>query len=210
MQTIPADIILLIFSHLPLFYICQLMKETLLESDRLQFYLKHTLLHRAKHEAWTIVSSTPSAYFAVLCNREILSTAMPIAQLTCMGYDSQAEYLRFEKSSPFQFELTDDEQIFQSLRIFCSKWFHLFEEDDINAQVKLAWREGDQTKQVGDMFITYRCTKAVSAERCVFCKRYSRCNRHAFLSTTTDKAKRLLEIQQIRVSLNWLKEGLIL
>lgn len=209
--TIPADIILHVFSYLPLSDVCLLLKKNNATDQLLQFYLNHVLLSRIKHGQWNLILHTPSTYFAILCNRDISTTVTPISKLTCVGYNSQSEIIRFETvENSYQIEISDEELEFQSIRIYCSQWFNLFHEDDKSGQIKLIWREGNQTKQLGDMFINYTCsTKKDSAGGCDQCKIYHRCSRHAFLSTPTATKKRILEIHNIHVSLDWLKQGLI-
>jgi hypothetical protein len=208
-KAIPADIILHIFSYLPLSDVCLLMKKTRNSDPLLQFYLKRDLLTRVKREEWDIVLHSPATYFAILCNRHVSALVKPIAELTCTSYNSQSEYLRFETLNSYEMEISDEEIEFQSIRIYCSQWFNLSKEDDKNVQIKLVWRQGDQTKQIGDMFINYKCTKKESAEGCDQCKYCHRCRRHAFLSTPTNTQLKILQIQSIRVSLNWLQQGLI-
>lgn len=210
---LPADIILHIFSFLPLSDICHIIKTCPDSQHILRVYLKQALLSRAKHDKWSVILHTPPTYFAILCNRDIQTSVTPIAELTCIGYNSQADYLRFETllNNSYQLEITDEELEFQSMRIYCAQWFNLsINENSHQGQVKLAWREGDQTKQIGDMIICYKCTKVEgSAEDCEFCKRYNRCSRHAFLSTPTKSIKKMMQINSIRVSYEWLKRGLI-
>ncbi|KAG2233458.1 hypothetical protein BDF21DRAFT_418433 [Thamnidium elegans] len=219
MFTLPADVLLHIFSFFPLSDLCHLLKKTSQarpeEQSRLllNFYVKQVLLARIKHEAWDIVLDTPSNYFAILCNRDMITKIRPIARLSCVAYNSTSEYLRFEINDDEScFEMTDDEIEFQSMRIYCAQWFNLFKEDDRSGQIKLLWREGDQTKQIDDdLIIGYRCTKKVAAsaeDNCRFCSSNNRCNKHAFISTPSALKQRLLQVHSIRVSLDWLRQGL--
>lgn len=221
MFTLPADVLLHIFSFLPLSDLCHLLKKTSQARPEeharllLNFYVKQVLLARIKHERWDIVLDTPSNYFAILCNRQMQMSARPIARLQCVGYSSKCEHLRFEINDDTAcFEMTDDEIEFQSMRIYCAQWFNLFKEDDRSGQIKLLWREGDQTKQIDDdLVIGYRCTKMVSAsaeDNCTLCSSNNRCNKHAFISTPSGLNKRFLQVYSIRVSLDWLRQGLII
>jgi hypothetical protein len=212
--SLPTDIIFHILSFLPLSDICQLITAT---NTTLNFYVKQVLLARVKYEGWSIVLFTPAIYFAVLCNRDMLAYSSPIAKLTCVGYNSCSEHLRFETVAASSFEMSDDEELeFQSIRIYCSQWFNFFHEDDKSGHIKLGWCEGEQTKQLDDdLWIGYNCTKKalVSAEEnCSLYKYNNRCNKHAFTTAAAASScnrKRVLEIHSIRVSLNWLKQGLI-
>lgn len=215
MFILPADVILHIFSFLPLSDICHLLKKTSQARPEQQsrqlinFYIKQVLLARMKRDKWNIILQTPSSYFGLLCNRDM--SCQPIAKLTCVGYNSATEYLRFESIDPYwSFEL-DEEIEFQTMRIYCSQWFNLFKEDDRSGQIKLIWRQGDQTKQVDDdLWIGYKCTKSIMENDCKYCQTNNRCNKHAFISTPTILKKRFLQVQSIRVSLDWLRQGLIL
>lgn len=215
MPNLPTDIILHILSFLPLSDICHLLTSTSSSNARLSqchnilnFYIKQVLLARVKREAWSIVLYTPATYFAILCNRDMLALSNPIAKLTCVGYNSSSEYLLFQtKNHPFDFELSEqgEELEFQSMRIYCSQWPNLFREDDKSGHIRLCWRQGEQTKQLDEnLWIKYQCTKKamVSAEQ----EENSRCNKQASSATVQ---KRLLQIHSMRVSLEWLKQGLI-
>lgn len=221
MFPLPPDVLLHIFSYLPLSNLCQLLKTT--ESrpsqsrqELLNFYVKQVILSRIKHEHWQLILDTPSNYFGLLCNREMNTD--PIATLDCVAYNSRQDYLSFESSNKddfFEMNDDDDEIEFQTMRIYCPQWFHLLKEDDRRGQIKLIWREGVQTKRVLDDLLTigYHCTKKVSGsaeeKSCPHCESYNRCNQHAFISTPSALKKKCYQIQNIRVHFNWLKQGLI-
>lgn len=213
MFSLPAEIILHIFTYLPLSDICQLLRHSQ-QSQRFRNLTKRVLLSRVKHQRWTLAVLTPHAYFALLCNREI-TTADTGMQLVCVGYDSQLEYLRFEPPSTAStvFELLDDELEFQSMRLYCSQWIKLHTEHDRHGQIKLLWRPGEHSKTVNeDVSIRYHCSSqsADQQHECRFCKQNNRCNKHAFTSTSTRLKTRQFEIKSIRVSLNWLRQGLMI
>ncbi|KAI9347464.1 hypothetical protein BD770DRAFT_475226, partial [Pilaira anomala] len=188
MFPLPPDVLLHIFSYLPLSNLCQLLKTTesrpsqSRQQELLNFYVKQVILSRIKYEHWQLILDTPSNYFALLCNREMNTD--PIAKLHCVAYNSKQEYLSFESNNKDDFfEMNDDgEEIeFQTMRIYCPQWFHLLKEDDTRGQIKLIWREGDQTKRVLDDLLTigYHCTKKVSGSAaeensCPNCESYNR------------------------------------
>ncbi|KAI9481048.1 MAG: hypothetical protein EXX96DRAFT_565176, partial [Benjaminiella poitrasii] len=150
MPILSADIISHILTFLPLSSLCYLLDQEERTSYYLVFLCKHELLSRVKRERWTIKFFTPSAYFAILCNRDMISSTVPLASLSCVGFCSRSEYLRFETLNDNYFELssnTDDGELeFKLMRIYCSQWINLFTEDDSRGkQIKLVWQEGEQT-----------------------------------------------------------------
>jgi hypothetical protein len=208
MFSLPADIILHILALLPLSDIC-----LLLQSQQSQYFrdlTKQVLLSRVKHQRWTLAVLAPHAYFALLCNRDIMTSTTN--QLVCVGYNSRLEYLRFESiAGAALFDLSPDEELeFQSMRLYCSQWIKPYKEHDRRGQIKLVWRPGEHSKTVNeDLCIRYHCSLSADLDKCGFCKENSRCNKHAFTSTSTCLKTRRFEIKSIRVSLDWLRQGLV-
>jgi hypothetical protein len=209
MFSLPTDIIFQILTFLPLSDICQLLQSQ--QSLCFRDLTKQVLLSRVKHQRWTLDILTPHAYFALLCNRD-LQTNTSTVQLVCVGYNSQLEFLRFEPTNgAATFELlNDDEFEFRSMRLYCSQWIKLHTEHDRRGQIKLVWRPGEHSKTVNeDLCIRYYCRLSADQDKCGFCKQNSRCNKHTFTSTSSCFKKRQFEIKSIRVSLNWLRQGLM-
>ncbi|KAI7905319.1 uncharacterized protein BX663DRAFT_502437 [Cokeromyces recurvatus] len=214
---LPADIISNIFTFLPLSCVHQLLEEGKKSSCYLTFLSKRELLSRVKRESWTIKFYTPSAYFAILCNRDIIPSTAPLASLNCVGFCSRSEYLRFETFNENYFELSsnidDGELEFKLVKIYCSQWINLFTEDDNRGkQIKLVWQEGDQRKQLTeDLSIHYRCILTTTSNElnpCIHCKENNRCYKHIFTNSLNKQIKKM-KIQTVHVSLNWLNQGLL-
>ncbi|KAI8969906.1 hypothetical protein BDF20DRAFT_922148 [Mycotypha africana] len=230
MSALPTDVILHILSFTSLCTICKVLNaashtnEIPLPNKLTNHYLeslcKQEIISRAKRERWNISFYTPSAYLEILGNRETALSLTPVASLNCKGYCSQAEYLRFEEASPtitrcyLPLQLTEENEFeFQSMKIYCSRWINIPAQDGDNEQIKLAWRVGDQIKQITeDLCICYRCSVSSAAQEfnCSFCTERSRCNRHAFTSfSSSTKSTKQIEIIDAYLSLKWLLKGLV-
>lgn len=199
MLSLPIDVLLHIFSFLPLVDLIKTQKE-----QSLNFYSHQELLARIKRDQWSILFQTPSEYFSLLCNRD--TPLVPIVTLTCVGYQSISRTLRFVSNDTIEMAQDTD---FLNLRIYCKEWIHLVHEDNPMTLLKIAWRPGKQERQMNkDVFIAYSCIKSVK-NTCRACGPHDRCHKHAFLSTPTAMTKNLLRIHTIRVSLDWLNQGFI-
>ena len=199
---LPADIILHILSFLPLSSICQLIKTPPFASCRM--LIKQELMNRIKRDKWTISFYKPSAYFAILCNKEMLASTIPITTLVCRGYCSRSEYLRFETLDSNYFQLSDEELQFETMSIYCSHWINMFKEDDT---IKLLWKQGEQVKKPHKgICIHYNC-QLNNLQNCAICNYKSRCQKHTFTNTMPTTTTKTFQITSIQVSLNWIRRG---
>lgn len=198
MFRLPTDLILHILSFLPLQDLCLLSQQ-----QSLNFYVNPVLLSRIKQDRWSLILQTPAVYFGLLCNRDMPS--LPIATLTCVGYNSLTQLLRFESTDTVEINET------QSIKIYCKQWRNLLDEEKLANQMKLVWRLGNHTKQV-DKGITvgYNCITSEVETKCKLCLPTNRCNKHAFMSTPTACKKNLVQVYSARVSLDWIMQGFFL
>ncbi|KAF1801121.1 hypothetical protein FB192DRAFT_1384156 [Mucor lusitanicus] len=205
-DSLPADVMLHILSFLPLPCLCQLLRTPPFAGC---FPLiKQELMSRIKRDRWTLSFYHPSAYFAMLCNKEMIASTVPMATLTCKGYCSQSEYLRFETcyppSSTTTFQLSDEDIQFETMSIYCSHWIKMFKEDDT---IKLPWRQGSQTKEPHKgICIRYHC-QLDNHQNCTVCDSKSRCQKHTFTNVMPTTTTKVFQITSVQVSLHWIRRG---
>ncbi|KAG1117011.1 hypothetical protein G6F42_013546 [Rhizopus arrhizus] len=201
-DSLPADVLLHILSFLPLPCLYRLIKTP--PFGKCHTLIKQELMNRIKRDKWTLSFYSPSAYFAMLCNKEMIASTAPIATLTCKGYCSQSEHLRFETCHPAHFRLSDEDLQFETMSINCSHWINMFKEDDT---IKLPWRQGEQAKEPHKgICIRYNC-QLDNHQDCTVCNSQSRCQKHTFTNLMPTTTTKLFQITSVQVSLNWIRRG---